>query len=358
MPPPPPSQVPGRKDAPRTLDATLDDAELGVARAALAQGRWQAARTLLARTGDDWDRRGHRAAVLALEPDTAAPHWLTAEPDNADAATLRALTLVRRTVRGRTDGYDGYDDARAACRIAADLAPTDPTPWLGLLRLALFRSGGGEGAGPVRGVGYDDAEAVRHAGHDDAEATRHDDAEAVRLFEEVRARHPDHHQAHHLMVAHLAERRADSGPDPLHEVYDFAAWAAEQAPADSPLAILPVVAHAERYRVLAARGHLSADPAASGHWADDRAREVMKTAYDWWLEWEHEGHPRRLLDLNYLAHATVCAGRPAEASALFHRIADHATVRPWSYPDRDPYEAFTAARERTLGRGCCEDHPA
>lgn len=324
MPPPPPSPVPGREREPRILDATLDDAELGVARAALAQGRWQAARTLLARTGDDWDRRGHRAAVLALEPDTAATDWLHTEPDNADAATLRALTLVRRTVRGRTDVHD---DARAACAIAADLAPTDPTPWLGLLRLALW----GEGD---------------------------DDAEVVRLFEEVRSRHPDHHQAHHLMVAHLAERRADSGPDPLHEVYDFAAWAAEQAPADSPLAILPVVAHAERYRVLAARGHLSADPAASGHWADDRAREVMKTAYDWWLEWEHEGHPRRLLDLNYLAHATVCAGRPAEASALFHRIADHATIRPWSYPARDPYKAFTAARERTLGRGCCEEHPA
>ncbi|MDX3381478.1 hypothetical protein PV682_08425 [Streptomyces niveiscabiei] len=356
MPPPPPSPVPGREREPRILDATLDDAELGVARAALAQGRWQAARTLLARTGDDWDRRGHRAAVLALEPDTAATDWLHAEPDNADAATLRALTLVHRTVRGRTEGYD---DARAACRIAADLAPTDPTPWLGLLRLALFRGGGGEDAGLVRGEGYDDAEAARQDGYDGPEVARQGgDAEVVRLFEEVRARHPDHHQAHHLMVAHLAERRADSGPDPLHEVYDFAAWAAEQAPADSPLAILPVVAHAERYRVLAARGHLSADPAASGHWADDRAREVMKTAYDWWLEWEHEGHPRRLLDLNYLAHATVCAGRTAEASALFHRIADHATIRPWSYPARDPYEAFRAARERALGRGCCEDHPA
>jgi len=320
VPPPPPSPVPGRESGPRTLDAALDDCELGVARAALAQGRRQAAGTLLARTGDDWDRRGHRVATLALEPQAVslATEWLTAEPDNADAATLLALSLVRRTLRGGTHA----DDARAACHAAARLNPADPTPWLGLLRL--------DG--------------------DDAGA-------AVRLFEEVRARHPDHHQAHHLMVARLAERRADAGPDPLHEVYDFAAWAAEQAPADSPLAILPVVAHAERYRVLAARGHLPAEPAASGHWADGRAREVMKAAYDWWVEWEHEGHPRRLLDLNYLAHAKVCAGRPVEASALFQRIADHATTRPWSYPDRDPYGAFTRARDRALGRTGGEGYP-
>ncbi|CAM5505590.1 Tetratricopeptide repeat protein OS=Streptomyces tendae OX=1932 GN=F3L20_09420 PE=4 SV=1 [Streptomyces tendae] len=43
----------------------------------------------------------------------------------------------------------------------------------------------------------------------------------------------------------------EAGPDPLHEVYDFANGG-QQAPADSPLAILPVIAHAERYRSLAA----------------------------------------------------------------------------------------------------------
>ncbi|MEU9757713.1 hypothetical protein AB0D90_32105, partial [Streptomyces althioticus] len=35
-------------------------------------------------------------------------------------------------------------------------------------------------------------------------------------------------------------------------------------------AILPVIAHAERYRSLAAAGHEPADPAASGHWAEMR----------------------------------------------------------------------------------------
>ena len=56
-----------RKRAAQAFDAALDDAELVDARAALAQGRWQAVRTLLSRTGDDWDRRGHRVTVLAAE---------------------------------------------------------------------------------------------------------------------------------------------------------------------------------------------------------------------------------------------------------------------------------------------------
>ncbi|GAA4022644.1 hypothetical protein OG252_39610 [Streptomyces sp. NBC_01352] len=313
-PPPPPLGRSRKRAAAQILDAALDDSELVAARAALAQGRWQAARALLARTGDDWDRRGHRVTVLALEPYSAAwaGDWLLAEPESADAAVLLALAQVRRTLRGKEKPVM----AREACRTAAALAPADPTPWLGLLMLE-------------RDLG---------AGE-----------EIVRLFGEVRARYADHHHAHHLMVAHLAERRSEAGPDPLHEVYDFAHWAAEQAPADSPLAILPVVAHAERYRVLAAAGHEPPDPAACGHWAGRRARQVMKAAFDWWLEWEHEGHPRRLVDLNFLAHAKVCEGRGAEAAALFHRIGDHVTPAPWSYPDRDPCPAFRAARAGALG---------
>ncbi|MFI7502056.1 hypothetical protein ACIBVL_26950 [Streptomyces sp. NPDC049687] len=318
MSPPPPPRPLRRRAAARTPDPALDDAGLAAARAALSQGRWQAARSLLAHTGDDWDRRAHRVTVLAREPYSAAwaHDWLLARPGCPDARVLLALAQVRRVRRGKEDPAV----ARAACRTAADLAPADPTPWLGLLMLE--RDGAAE---PQRG------------------------AETVRIFEEIRARHRDHHHAHHLMVARLAERRAGSGPDPLHEVYDFAAWAAEQAPADSPLAILPVVAHAERYRVLAARGFAPADPAASGHWRDGRARDVMKAAFDWWLEWEHDGHPRRLIDLNFLAHAKVCEGRGAEAAALFQHIGDHVTAEPWAYPDRDPYPAFRAARAGALG---------
>ncbi|GAA5010420.1 hypothetical protein [Streptomyces siamensis] len=314
MSPPPPPLGRGRKRAAHAFDPALDDAELGTARTALNQGRWTAVRALLTATGDDWDRRGHRVTVLAQAPAALAwvRDWQLAEPESADAAVLFGCATVQRAL----DGKARPERAREACHAAAALAPADPTPWLGLLVLE-------------RTLGTED--------------------EVVRLFDEVRHRYADHHHAHHLMVARLAERRAAAGQDPLHEVYDFANWAAEQAPADSPLAVLPVVAHAERYRVLAGAGSEPADPVASGHWVGRRARQVMKAAFDWWLEWEHEDHPRRLVDLNFLAHAKFCEGRGAEAAALFHRIGEHATEAPWSYPDRDPHRAFRAARDSALG---------
>ncbi|MEV0093046.1 hypothetical protein [Streptomyces sp. NPDC050738] len=310
----PPPLGRSRRRGGQHVDPALDDSELIDARAQLTQGRWTRVRSLLAGTGEDWDRRGHRLVVLAAGSASAAwaRDWQLAEPESPDAATLLACATVIRTLRGKDSEAAAHD----ACRSAARLAPADPTPWLALLILARARS---------------------------------TEDEVSRLFEEVRARHPDHHHAHHLMAARLAERHPDAGQDPLHEVYDFAAWAAEQAPADSPLAVLPVVAHAERYRVLAAAGSEPSDPARSSHWTGRRASQVMKAAFDWWLEWEREDHPRNRIDLNFLAHAKYCEGRPAEAAALFHRIGEHATGAPWSYPDRDPYEAFSAARDAALG---------
>jgi tetratricopeptide (TPR) repeat protein len=295
------------------FDSTLGDVELLAARAALTQGRWQAARSLLLHTGDDWDRRGHRVTVLAREPYATAwaREWQLAEPESADAATLLALSLVRRALRGKEDP----ERAREACRTAAALAPADPTPWLGLLLLA--RTFGPE-------------------------------TELLRTFAELRERHPEHHHGHHLLVVRLAERPRGRGAE-SHEVYDLAEYAAAEAPADSPLAVLPVVAYAERYRVLAATGLAPADPAATGHWSGPRARRILRASFDWWLEWEHDEHPRRHIDLNHLAFAMSCAGRPAEAAALFQRIGAHATPAPWSYPHRDPRTAFATARARALG---------
>ncbi|GAA2949904.1 MULTISPECIES: hypothetical protein [Streptomyces] len=318
MSPPPPPLGRARRRGGRsehTFDPALDDSELVDVRHQFAQGRWTRARTLLAGTGTDWDRRGHRVMALAEVPSAAgwAGDWLLAEPDSPDATTLLACAGVVRALRPQAKTAE-RDRAREACRAAAALDPADPTPWLGLMTL-------------------DRA----HGSQDDTGAD----------FEQIRSRHPEHHQAHHLMTARLSE--AGSGSDPLHEVYDFAAWAAERAPADSPLAVLPVVAHAERYRVLAAEGGAPDDPAASGHWNGRRARQVMKAAFDWWLEWEREDHPRYCVDLNFLAHAKVCEGRPAEAAALFHRIGPHATAAPWSYSGRDPYPAFLAARDHALG---------
>lgn len=321
MSPPPPPFGLGRSRDKVTFDPALDDAPLIAARTALSQGRWTDLRALLAETGENWDRRGHRLVVLGEAPSTVAwaEDWLLAEPDSADAAALLACATVFRAAEGRVDP----DRARELCLAAADMTPADPTPWLGLLVLA------------------------RHTGTED---------EQDRAFDQVRGRHRTHHHAHHLMTACLAERRRTDVDGPYHEVYEFTDWAAKEAPAGSPLAVLPLVAHTERHRVLARAGSEPDEPARSPHWNGWRARKSLALAFDWWLEWDGRDHPRLCLDLNYLVHAQVVLGRMAEAAALFNRIGPYATRKPWSYPDRDPAKAFRAARDLALDPGSSYQH--
>lgn len=217
--PPPPSLGRTRCPGAPALAPALDDTQLAIAAEVLALGQWARVRTLLAGTGEDWDLRGHRLTVLATGPGSAAwaGDWQLAEPDSGDAATLLALATVHLALRGESSA----EAAAKACATAARMLPDDPTPWLGALILA-------------RRTGTPDARA--HA------------------FHQVRARHRDHHHAHHLMTASLAEQWPGATDDPRHPAHAFAARAAARAPADSPLALLPVVAHAERYRVLAAAG--------------------------------------------------------------------------------------------------------
>jgi hypothetical protein len=314
-PPPPPFRFSRGKDE-VAFDPALGDEELIAARAALTQGRWTDVRTLLARTGDDWDSRGHRLVVLGEGKSSTAwaEEWRLAEPESPDAAALAASAAVFRAIAGKQKP----DTARELCLRASRMAPTDPTPWLCLLVLA------------------------RRTGSDD---------EQVRAFDQVRGRHRGHHHAHHLMTQCLAERQKVDGDDPFHEVYEFAEWAAGEAGRLSPLAALPLVALVERYRALAAAGALPADPAGLPYWLSPRARTSVRSGFDWWLEWDGRPYPRLPVDLNYLTYGKYYAGDTVEAAALFNRIGPHATRVPWSYPDRDPKKAYRAARNYALGYG-------
>ena len=309
-PPPPPLAFSRRKDGPPP-DPTLGDEDLAAARSALAGGRWADVRTLLIETADDWDRRGHRAVVLAgtSSAEAWALDWQQTEPDSPHAALLLACAVTDGAVTGRRPPAA----ARTAIAAAAQAAPDDPTPHLAALWLAA-RTG--------------TAVACREA------------------FERVRARHPEHHHAHHLMTAVTADSAGEGA------LYDFARDAAATAPADSPLALLPVVAHAERFRVLRQAGGRASheETEAQQHWAGRRARFAVRSAFDWWLEWDAgNDHPRRAVDLNFLAHAKFHEGRPAEAAALFHRIGPLLTTAPWSYGGRSPGRAFRAARDAAYG---------
>lgn len=312
-PPPPPSfRISRRGDGPR-FDPALDDDALRAARDSLAQGRWTDARSLLIDTGEEWDRRGHRITVLAQAPGSEAwaREWQLAEPDSPDAAVLTACAAVLATAGGGGRPHA----AQEAVEAAALMAPADPTPWLAALLLA------------------------RHTG-----GLR----ECRSAFEELRARHPGHHHAHHLMAAALAE--TPDGPQDARgsAVYEFALHAAGQAPGDSPLALLPVVAHAELFRARAARKDGAAEERE--HWSGRHAQHLVRSAFDWWLEWGCSGgHPRRVIDLNFLAYAKFHEGRLAEAAALFQRVGKHATPEPWAYAGRDPGKAFCTARGAALG---------
>jgi hypothetical protein len=314
-PPPPPFRFSRGKDD-VAFDTALGDEELVSVRAALAQGRWTEVRTLLARTGDDWDLRGHRLVVLGEGRTTAAwaHEWRLVEPESPDAAALYAVAAVFRAAEGR----QSTESAREACLQAARMTPADPSPWLGLLILA------------------------RRTGTDD---------EQVRAFDQVRGRHRGHHHGHYLMTRCLAERQKTDGDDPFHEVYEFAEWAAGEAVAGSPLHVLPLIALVERYHALAAAGALPADPRGLPYWTSTRARTSLHGAFDWWLGWDGRSHPRLLLDLNHLAFVHVHAGDMVAAAGLFNLLGRNATRVPWSYCGRDPKKAFRAARDAVLGFG-------
>lgn len=124
-PPPPPFGFSRSRDDLR-FDPALDDEPLADARAALAQGRWTAARSLLAETGDDWDRRGHRLVVLGEGGASAtwAREWQLAEPGSSDAAALLASATVFRAVAGEGEARTGPRGLPRRRR--AHMRPTPP----------------------------------------------------------------------------------------------------------------------------------------------------------------------------------------------------------------------------------------
>jgi hypothetical protein len=294
-----------------SFDPALDDKELVSARDEAARGRWDSARYLLSRTSD-WDVRSHRVAVLAEAVASAGwdREWVETDPDSADAAVLHAFALAFRVGDGKEDAHV----ADQAAEQAAAMAPQDPVPWVG--RLVLARHIGSK-------LIYDH-------------------------FDEVRRRSQFHRDGHHAVLRCLAvSRSADPTRSALiSEAFQFADWAADLAPYGSPVALLPLAAQVEHYRLLAN------DATHMGlhlHWVSSRANRAIDHALDRWLHHQAGTHPRTRLDLNILAHALFHAGRREEAVDVFRAIGTHATAYPWNCTGQDPTAAFQYARMRVLG---------
>lgn len=271
---------------------------------------WEPVADLLRATGRDWDRRVHRISVLAGSlPAAVSQRWVTDRPGDGDALVLRAFALSERAP---DEGPAAARRAEQACLRAAQACPEDPTPWLALL--SLLQSF----AAPPK--------------------------DAVPVWTEAVNRAPWNRTAYHQLLRYLSPRGHGTVPDMM----DFAQQGAARAPYGSPLVLLPVaarvelVAHRQRQDPLVAFG-------ASGHWNDPRAAEEVDTALTGWFHTAAAPHAEAVTDLNVLAFALTRTHRPAEATAVFHRIGRHMTHHPWDLLP-DPERTFLYWRDREAGR--------
>ncbi|MFI5758690.1 hypothetical protein [Streptomyces sp. NPDC051569] len=320
----PGGRPPGRNGAP-DFDPDFGDRPLTEARHDIVIGRWQGVRDLLHVTGDDWPRRAHRVRILshAAANSSAVENWRAAEPENPDAAVLRAATEVvrvfsRAIAAGRGVGLERarLDAAVLACLTAADARPADPMPWVSLLTVArLYEDGVSRG-------------------------------EIRRWWDELRRRDPYNMEGHVQLLRYFSARWHGTHG----RMYDFARDAAGAAPPGSPLPVLVQIARVEEFRYVAeaAKGRRAVRDFGQ-HWHHELAvTEVVRT-FDRWIGGRSYGPavPEEIGELNYLTHAACYAGLNDLAARLFGLLGWRAARVPWSYTG-DPAEQFTAFRRARL----------
>ncbi|MEY9888761.1 hypothetical protein ABIA35_002010 [Catenulispora sp. MAP12-49] len=309
------------------MDPALGDLALAEARDALASGEWGPARDVLAETrsavdGPQWDRRSHRVRVLAeaVANSSWVERWQVLEPVNPDAALLRAQVETVRTLRAALTGGAGVPETAAEaldlCTHAAEMAPEDPTPWVIMLTLARAADRG------------------RKSGRE----------EFWQHWQQMRALDALNRDGHHEALIYLFDAWCGSH----QEMYDFAYWLAGEAPPGSPLAALPLVAHAEVFRT-ANVGVPRQRQAPHAHWSRDLVTADVDRVLRSWLGSAIEPHAQADLDRNYLLHAMVYSGLvdTDETRALYDAIGSHAMRVPWSYTG-DPAATFLYWRDQAF----------
>ncbi|MEU7118629.1 hypothetical protein [Streptomyces zaomyceticus] len=298
----------------------------------LRTGRWVAmARLLDETTGwDAWTRRTQVLAAVAAGTDVVHT-WRTEQPESLAAGVMHSRVAVERAVRAHRAGHtrtrELWQEAWTACREAADLAPADPVPWVGLIALATLDG------------------RQRMAEHRISPPAPMLPPGPWGLLAEAEKRDPHNREAHHRMLQFVYARR----PGPLSEAVNYAHWAASSAPVGSALHVLPLYVRVERYR--RERGH---ERALDLHWvAEDALRDAQRALDAWFLFCATD--EASLLDLNHLAHALFGALRFTEAARVFEALGPYYTTLPWAYRTPHPddrvlaEEVFLRARARCLG---------
>ncbi|MBD0708800.1 MULTISPECIES: hypothetical protein [unclassified Streptomyces] len=298
----------------------------------LRTGRWVAMARLLDETADweAWTRRTQVLAAVAAGTDVVHT-WRTEQPGSRAAAVMHSRVTVERAVRAHRAGHtrtrELWQEAWTACRDAADHAPEDPVPWVGLIALAAL-----------------DAR-QRMAEHRLTPPAPMLPPGPWGLLAEAEKRDPHNREAHHRMLQFVYARR----PGPLSEAVNYAHWAASSAPVGSALHALPLYVRVERYR--RERGH---ERALDLHWvAEDAVRDAQRALDTWFFFCSAED--ASLLDLNHLAHALYGALRFPDAARVFEALGPYYTTLPWAYRTPHPddralaEEVFLRARARCLG---------
>lgn len=192
----------------------------------LKQGDLSSLKALLAVAGPgSWDDRDFFCEVLAPKVgDHLLDSWCKSEPQSALAFLVQGRALLERAHDARGHGTaDTVTDemrqrflsllqlAEQSLQKAAELDPTDPTPWAFLVATS-------------RGLGQGIEEAQQR-------------------FQEAVRRDPTHYSAHRQMLTSLCEKWGGS-----HEMmFDFARGAANRAAEGHDLATLIINAHIERW---------------------------------------------------------------------------------------------------------------
>ncbi|MFD0152769.1 hypothetical protein ACWGQ4_29165 [Streptomyces sp. NPDC055721] len=297
----------------------------------LRTGRWVAMARLLDETSgwDGWTRRTQVLAAVAAGTDVVHA-WRTEQPGSIAATVMHGRVAVERAVRAHRAGHartrELWQEAWTGCREAAELAPADPVPWVGLLALAALDG------------------RQRMAEHRLSPPAPMLAPGPWGLLAEAEKRDPHNREAHHRMLQFVYAR----SPGPLSEAVNYAQWAATSAPVGSALHALPLYVRVERYR--RERGH---ERALDLHWvAEDAVRDAQRALDAWFLFCATE--EASLLDLNHLAHALYGALRFDDAARVFKALGPYYATLPWAYRTDRPddralaEDLFLRARARCL----------
>lgn len=265
------------------LDAP--DARLASAAEGLDGGDFKPVAELLSWTRETawWETRDRYVGWLAAQPaGTWLDAWWDADPDNPDAALVRAEIAVRRAFAAPTvaERAAALRETAPPVRAAAEATPADPVPW----RIAVTRARGMGAPRPVFDA----------------------------LWEQAVARSPHHFGCHVSALRYLCAQ----APGPSEEALAFARGAAESVLPGSLVAGLPMLA-AYEYLVAGGRGVDAYTDAAIA-----RARGLSA--------WHERGDREPAEVRNVLAQMLILRQRWEEALEEFRAIGVYATAFPWS----------------------------